>query len=299
MGSDGGRVIHELEICHRHMPITDTDRGEVLCRECGMVITDRLEDMQHDLYSDPRGSRNSSRTGPAISLTMHDGGLYTTIGNNTDSTGRRIRNKSRFDRIRMWDQRAKSVPRTRNLGAALTFLHGLRAKLAIPENVAEEAAYHYRKALDMGLVRGRSSSPILLACLYAACRESSTPRSLDDLSTAGNVKKTALSRALRLVVQNLELKLEPYDVSTFTARLANNLNLGEKIKRDAFQIISRARVLRIIEGKNPVAFAAGALYLAAIKNSHPLTQGMMVAASGISSVTIRNTSGMIRRAIGV
>ncbi len=286
--SDGG-------VCLEHAPITDADRGEILCRMCGTVITDRIEDVRHDQYGDMSGSKNLHRTGPSISLTMHDKGLYTVIGSDSDSSGNRITDKNKFDRLRRWDKRTKSVSKTRNLGAAFTLLHGLKTKLAIPESVTEKAAYYYRKALDQKLIRGRSMAPMLLACLYAACRETHTPRSLEDLSLASNIRKTSLSRALRLMVRNMDLRLDQYDISAFMTRMANNLSLREKTKRDALLIIERSRGLNIIGGKNPVAFAAAALYMASLINGEPVTQSLMTSSSGISSVTIRNTAALIKK----
>jgi len=44
--------------------------------------------------------------------------------------------------------------------------------------VKEKAAYIYRKALDKGLDRGRSLSDLKASALYAACRDTETPRNL-------------------------------------------------------------------------------------------------------------------------
>jgi transcription initiation factor TFIIB len=77
--------------------------------------------------------------------------------------------------------------------------------------------------------------------------------------------------------------------------MANNLGLREKTKRDALLIIERSRGLNIIGGKNPVAFAAAALYMASLINGEPVTQSLMTSSSGISSVTIRNTAALIKK----
>ena len=284
-------------MCQDHLVVTDLERGEIYCGTCGIVFTEKIENLQYDDHYIHDGNYFSeARTGPSMTLTMHDKGLYTLIGGNKDSSGHSIsgQNRTMFYRLRSWDKRSKSEPRTRNLGAAFTLLHGLKTKLAIPENVLEKAAYIYRKAQSSGLIRGRSFPPILIAALYVACRESNTPRTLNDLSKAGNVKRAIISSSLRLLIKNLNLRLEQYDISDFIARLSNNLNFSEKTKRMAFEILQKSKKIRIVEGKNPMAFATASLYLASVLSGETRSQAKFSDASGISCVTIRNTSALIK-----
>ena len=270
--------------CPDYMLTVDADRGEIICRGCGTVITDRLPD---ERYGGQLGTASVPDGDPATLLTMYDRGLYTMMGDKP--------NLGKFDRLQKWDKRTKSTAKTRNLGVAFTLLHSIKSKLAIPENVTEKAAYYYRKALEKKLIKNKGTAPMLLACLYAACRQTNTPRSLGDLSTAGNIKKTRLSRAIRLVVRGMDLQLDQYDISSFVTRMANNINFKERTKRDALEIIRSLGGTNVVGGKNPVAIATAALYVSAILNEEDVTQSLMASASGVSTVTIRNISDLIRR----
>ncbi|HSG74117.1 MAG TPA: transcription initiation factor TFIIIB [Nitrosopumilaceae archaeon] len=284
--------------CEEHTEVTDIDRGETFCGNCGVIFTEKLADQEHEeQYFDNRTFNSLSRTGPSISLTMHDKGLFTVMGDNKDSSGHAITGRARatFSRLRLWDKRSKSESKTRNLGAAFTLLHGLQAKLGIPDSVSEKAAYLYRRAQSMGLVKGRSTGPLIVASLYAACRESNIPRSLDDVAKAGNIRRSTISRTLRLLIRNLDLKLSQYDTSNFIFRIGNNLNLKEKIKRDATEILENSKKNGITDGKNPIAFATAAIYLACLKNEHSITQSKLSDVSGVSCVTIRNTTAIIKK----
>ena len=66
--------------------------------------------------------------------------------------------------------------------------------MAISDSVVEKAAYIYRKALDKGLVRGRSISALMASALYAACRDTETPRNLKDVEIAANIKRKDIAR---------------------------------------------------------------------------------------------------------
>ena len=295
-------MLSKTKSCKQHFAITDSERGETFCNYCGVVLTEKLIDRTHENnYFDEFSTKNNARTGPATSLSMYDKGLYTVIGNNIDSTGRTLssKTKSNFERLRTWDKRSKSVSLGRNLGTAFIQLDAIKTKLGIPDNVMEETAYLYRKVVAKQIFRGRPIAPVLAACLYASCRSTNTPRSLDDIAKTANVKKTLVSRALRQLVRGLNMRLEQYNIQDFVTRLANNLDLDEKTKRRAFEILEYSKNQGVLEGKNPMGFAATSVYLACLENKKSVSQTLISNLSGISCVTIRNTAAQIRRKITV
>lgn len=291
----------KLDTCGIYPTVTDTERGEIVCGSCGLVLLQKLEDTHDETRYTQEEYMTQTRTGPATSLSMHDRGLSTRIGDNKDSTGNALSNKTKmtFSRLRMWDQRSKSKSINRNLGSAFTILAGIKTKLAIPDSVIENAAYIYRKVIAAKLARGRTIQSLVAASLYAACRETNTPRTLDDISKAGNVEKKILSRDLRTIVKTLDLSLRQYDSNSFVVRVSNDLGIKEKTKRDAFDIMAKSQEKRISDGKNPIAHAVACLYLACMLNNEKISQRKFSQESGISSVTIRNSIAIIRKALNL
>ena len=293
------KLITPAPNCDEHLFITDIDRGETVCKDCGVVETERIsDDGAGEQYVDEKKFLGATRVGPSVSLTMFDKGLYTQIANeNKDSSGRFLHGavRSSFDRLRKWDKRSKSEPLSRNFGTAFTILHGLKGKLAIPEGVLEKAAYIYRKAVAKKLTGGRSIPPFIAAALYIACRETNTPRSIDDIAKAANIRRTTVSRSIRLTVRTLDLKLEQYDIEKFVTRMANDLGCKEKTKRDALDILKKGRKAGIIEGKNPVAMACASLYVASYNNGEAPSQVKLSEISSVSCVTIRNSTALIKK----
>ena len=101
----------KLDACKTFSAITDSERGEVVCGGCGLILVQNMEDTSHDSNSHTMEDFfKLTRTGPATSLTMHDQGLSTIIGNNQDSTGKALSSKTKyeFSRLRTWDNRSKS-----------------------------------------------------------------------------------------------------------------------------------------------------------------------------------------------
>lgn len=279
--------------------ITDSERGEIVCGGCGFVLLQKIPDMSHEgsKFSQEDYMR-TARTGPATLLSMYDRGLSTVIGTNRDSSGNSLSSKTRseFNRLRTWDQRSKSRTTTA-LGKAFTLLHGMKTKLNIPENVIENAAYIYRKAVAAKLTRGRTMTSLIAASLYAACRENNTPRTLNDIAAVGNVERRVLSRDLRTIIKKLGLNLNQYDTASFIVKISNNLNLKEKTKRDAFDILRRCEKKEITAGKHPVAQAAASLYIACVINGERISQKRFSVESGVSDVTIRNRAALIKKTL--
>ncbi len=156
------------------------------------MVSERLEDSGPEWRSFPDDRISRERTGVGTSLAIHDHGLSTVIGpTNRDTTGKPLSSsmKMALKRLRTWDSRSQTDSIDRNFRQAFSELNRLKDKLAISDAVIEKAAYIYRKSLEKKLVRGRSIPAMIGAALYAACRDTETPRTLNDITAAINIKR--------------------------------------------------------------------------------------------------------------
>ena len=223
---------------------------------------------------------------------MHDMGLATIIGpTDRDATGKPLSAsmKSTIERLRTWDSRSQvHEPVDRNFRQAFSELDRLKDKLAVGDAVIEKAAYIYRKALEKGLVRGRSISALIASALYAACRDTETPRTLKDIANASNIKRKDIARCYRLLLRELSLKMPVVNPINCISRIASIAGLSEKTKREAAIILKNAEEIKISAGKDPMGLAAAALYVACVTNGENKTQRDVAEAAGVTEVTIRN-----------
>ena len=223
---------------------------------------------------------------------MHDMGLATVIGaEDRDAAGRALPStmKAAIERLRTWDGRSQvHEPVDRNLRQAFSELDRLADKLNLSDAVIEKAAYVYRKALEKGLVRGRSISALIAASLYAACRDTETPRTLKDVAAACNIKKKDIARCYRLLLREMELRMPVVDPTKCVSRIASKAGLSEKTKRSALVILKKAEATRTSAGKDPMGLAAAALYVACVMEGENKTQKDVAEAAGVTEVTIRN-----------
>ena len=279
--------------CGKKSLLTDQVTGEQFCGKCGYVTSEKLQASGPEWRSFQKdGGSDPARTGAPSSLTIHDMGLSTVINpQNKDATGKPLSSsmKSTITRLRTWDSRSQtSATADRNLRQALNELNRLKDKLTISSNVLEKAAYLYRKALEKKLVRGRSISAMIAASLYAACRDTETPRTLKDIADAANVKRKDISRCYRLLYNELELKMPVVDPIQCIARISSNLKITEKIKRYAAKILKETQKRQESSGKDPMGLAAAALYFSCAINGVSITQRDLAEAAGVTEVTIRN-----------
>ncbi len=230
--------------CGKNNLVTDIESGELFCSFCGMVLDEIvLDNGPERMFSD--SAVNKARTGNRTSLARHDQGLSTIINPlNKDSSGKPLpaSMKSSLKRLRVWDSRSKNNRSVdRNLQQALGELLKMKEKLFLSDAITEKAAYIYRKALEKKLIRGRSILAMVASALYAACRESGTPRTLNEVSGAINITKKDLSAGYRLIVKELDLKMPVLHSVSYVAKIASVAKLSEKTKRCAVNILKKSR----------------------------------------------------------
>jgi len=286
--------------CGKNNLVTDGVSGEVFCGKCGFVIDEKISDNGSErMFSD--STVNKSRTGDRTSLTRHDHGLSSIINPiNKDASGKPLSSsmKSSLSQLRRLDSRSTTHSSIdKNLKQALSELLKMKEKLSLSDTVSEKAAYIYRKVLERKLVRGRSITAMIASSLYAACRETETPRTLKEVSSTINITKKELSGCYRLIVKELDLRMPIIDSVSCIAKISSNTELSEKTKRYAIKILKQAEKERILSGKEPMGLAASALYLACIVTGEHVTQRTMAEASGVTEVTIRNRCKNLKKFI--
>jgi transcription initiation factor TFIIB len=172
-------------------------------------------------------------------------------------------------------------------------------KLTVSEAVTEKAAYVYRKALERGLVRGRSITFIIAASLYAACRDVEVPRTLKDVAAVSNVKRKHLARSYRLLLKEMGIEILVVDPSKCVSKIASRAGVSEKTQRRAREILIKAKQMRISAGKDPMGFAASALYVACTLEGEEKTQKDIAEAARVIEVTIGNRNKGLRESLGI
>lgn len=271
--------------------ITDLENGEIIIKNSGIVIKDRISinTQSGNLFAN---NEYASYRGNTSSLKFHDMGLSSIIGKfNHDFAGKSIKNQMKYDmkRMRMWDARSR-VQKTSdlNLRTALMEMDKLKGKLNLSDAILERSSYLYRKAVLHQLIRGRKIKGIVGACMYLACREMDISRSITEFSKSLQENRSSISRNIRLLIVNLRLTVSIQDPANDIIKISNNLEIPEITKRVALDLLDIIKEQNLIAGKKPSAIAAALIYIACIKTEVELSQLKIASTAEISGPTIRN-----------
>ncbi|MEM3549852.1 MAG: transcription initiation factor IIB [Candidatus Bathyarchaeia archaeon] len=298
------RLVDKCPECGSVNLIHDYDTGETVCGECGLVLYEQMMDKGPEWRAFTQEEKASrSRVGIPTSYSVHDKGLSTAISQvDRDAFGRKLPLSTRLQmwRLRKWQIRSRvhsSIDR--NLAQAMAELDRLSDKVYIPPSIKEKAAVIYRKALDKGLVRGRSIAAIAAAALYAACRGSGTPRTLREIAEASLVDKKDVARCYRLLLRELEVQMPIADPLTYISKIAEKTGISGKTQGLAIQILQEARQRRAAAGKDPMGLAAAALYIACMQSNEKKTQKDIAEAAGVTEVTVRNRYKTLKKQLNL
>ncbi len=278
-------VMSRCPECGSTQMMRDSDRGEIICRDCGLVIEDKMVDFDkewRDADSDVAEKRR--RTGAPMSYTQADRGLGTQIG--TQQELRRL-GDSKFFRLRRWQQRTMTGLE-RNLRQALSEIHQLTSALVLGRQVEEETARIYTLAAQKGLAKGRQIEELVAAACYIACRNFDVPKHIKEIAEKSSVDRKILHRNYKHLIRNLNLRVQQSDPTDFVFKFSQKLNLSAETQTLAIEIIEKAKEKAITSGKSPVGIVGGAIYIASMINKEKRTQSQIAKEIGATEVTVRN-----------
>ncbi len=296
--------LHLCPECGSLNLIEDYDQGETICQDCGLVLTQNTMSKGPEWRAFTKEEKDErGRVGIPTSFSIHDKGLSTVIDRvNRDAYGRQLSPETRMEmlRLRKWQIRTRVHSSSdRNLAQAMAELDRLTDRLHVPANVKEASAIVYRKALDNGLVRGRSIAAIAAASLYAACRSSETPRTLKEVASASRIKKKDVARCYRLLLRELEMSMPVEDPVRCISKIASRAEITMVTQQEAIRVLKDAKRKGVVSGKDPMGLAAAALYVACVVTGEKKTQKEIAEIANVTEVTVRNRYKGLKDSLGM
>jgi len=271
----------------------DYECAEVVCMDCGFVITAKIADRGPEwraFTNEQRAKR--TRVGAPLTYTIHDKGLSTMIDwHDRDVYGKSLSpgQKAQVYRLRKWQRRIRVSDATeRNLAFALSEITKIANNLNLPKNILETASVIYRKAVKERLIRGRSIQGVTAAAVYLACRQCRLARTLEEIAQASNVNKKEVGRSYRFLVKELDYFVPPVKPSQYITKFSNQLTMQGKVEEIAHKILATAKELKLTSGRGPTGIAAAASYIASVLTGERKTQREIAEIAQVTEVTIRN-----------
>ena len=281
------------KLCGSNEWDTDISRGETVCSVCGFVVEQNMIDPGAEWVNHSDGA-DRSRVGAPTTVSLSDKGLSTVI-DKRDLTGGNARlNGMSSKQVRDWrrratiDQRSKTRDsRSRNLAKAMQFI---RDRGDLPPQLRDQASGLYRKAVEKGLVTGRSIRGVTAACVYIAAREARIPRRIEDVAErfdmTSEVEIKELKRTIRLVARELGTHHISGPIE-YLDKFHSDLQLPPRVLGRANEIWDQTKEDLAWQGKKPSGIAGVLLYRAAADCGSNRTQNEVCSVCGVSEVTLR------------
>lgn len=297
------QMIEKCPECGSRNIVHDYDTGEIVCSNCGLVINERTIDKGPEWKDFTlEETEKRSRVGMPLNVAVHDQGLSTTFRPTRDRYGELLPSKTQSEmrRLKRWQTYSRvHSSDERNLAKAMVELDLLCDKFKIPDSIKKNAAIIYRKALKKRLIRGRSIKNIVVASLYAACRDGGIPRTLNELAGEDKAYRKIISRDYRVLLLELNLRMTVADQVNYISKIAEPLKISGETQGVAVQILREAQAKKISVSKDPISIAAAVLYTACRLRSEKITQKEIAEVANITEVTVRNRYKELIKRLGI
>ncbi len=290
-------------MCGSTHRIVDPVLAETHCAECGLVFDGSLIIATAPPPAEETGSEGSGR---GIGPFVRPGGTKRTLGSTLsltrDGQGKRLgwHRRYEFQHLKrvMQRQTSRAVDGPLDRSAARGEIQTAGEQLGLPEVVLAEAEHVYRESKVRGLFRGRSLPASVGACLYAACRRFSIPRTLGEVANAVNARRSDVGRTFKVVQRGSGLPIPGVGTKAFLTRYAQELALSPHVRSTVEAMLEQAREDPELSGLSPHGLVAALIYIAAEQNGEHRSRAQVARVSSVTEVTLRSTSRLVEKVWG-
>lgn len=181
--------------------------------------------------------------------------------------------------------------RGREVPCELSWLQG---DLSIPKSVKDRGTSICCEVVRRKLTRKQPLQVIAASSAYAACRESNSPVTLRELATAAHSNPEEIGRCYIFIRDRLHLAPPSPNGTAYAMKVASRVKASEEATKLSLVVEKRASA----EGfgvRNPMTMAAAAVYLSCLTTGENLRQTDVAEAAGVSVISVRECSKLMRR----
>jgi len=280
---------------HQHSVIYDYENGEKICKFCGIVVQDKLYDTELDINFCKY--KSDTNTGSPRSIILNVNGMSTAIADYSTKSPKSFSSRKEHNKIEFLHKIVSCSNRKRNLKIVLDLLDRIKDKLSLTSACIEEALLYYKKALDRGLIKGRSIKELIVACVYLVCKSSSIPRTLTEISQIVEANEIFAGRCYRLLIRELKIIQVQFKPSIFIRKIADVANIHERTVRESIDMLLAIQNESLFSGKNSLSLAAAILYITCRKHRQKISQAKIATAANINIMTLRKRLLEVRTVI--
>lgn len=253
--------------CKRDPPniIEDYSSGDMVCRDCGIVVGDRIIDTRSEwrtFQNDGTGGDDPSRVGGPSNPLLDNGSLGTAISSKDNYSGV-------SKELNRAQGRTTMKPGEKALVAAFRDISAKCDRIGLPRLIADKAKQYYKLVDDSKTMKGKNSEGIVAACIYLACRQESVTRTYKEISALTMVPKKEIGKCFKQIQELLKnssafsggRSMGTVSTEDFITRFCSHLRLGMDVQKAATAVLKKCSELGVTAGKSPISVASAAIYL--------------------------------------
>ena len=255
--------INNIEDCNKCCSENVVNDGrEIICRDCGNVISELLDynaewryyGFEDSKYSDP------TRCGLPTNELLPESSLGSTISFKCGESYemKKIRN------YHVWN----AMPyRERSLYNVFDGINIRAINNGIPHCIIEEAKNLYKKISEIQIHRGSNRSGIIASCIYKACILQGCPRSAKEIADIFKLNITHMTKGCKkfdeiMNTNSIQCNSNKCTKSIdFIHRFCSKLNLGKNIVDICEHVCEKAEEYNLVSKCIPPSIAAGSIFL--------------------------------------
>ena len=253
--------------------VTDRERGEVVCAQCGLVVAESAVDTGPEWRVFDEREKRRVRTAPLKLVIKTDMAVK-------PEHGVQWRRLAKFHRETMHGYE-------RRLSAIGSEIRRVKECAGLPQSVAEEAEVLVKRFFE--IVAGFPPEVVAVAVLWIAAKAAGAPRPLEDFLKCSRAEERRVRRVAWRLKEAVRLGRRP-DIEDYVGTLAARVGLPASIVKAAVELLERNR--RVLFGKNPWVSAAAALWLASLKRLGLLKA--LAEAAGTTPTSVRNAANRLK-----
>jgi len=284
--------------CNGEDIIEDKKRGDMICRDCGLVLHAHLVDFSSEWrgFSENRGNVDPCRVGTPVNPLL--GSRLGTIL----SKGLKGSNFLNERLIRTQNQSAMQKV-DRFLFNSFTKISIILEKGSLSKNIKEKSEELFKIYFDhltlksdgsrkKFSLRKNETKSTIAAVIFLVCRNESLPRSFKEISEISKISKKDIGIRVRAIERSLRgVKISRNrNTDDFIKRFCTKLSLPESSSSIAEKIAILVREKDGLYGRNYISVAAASIYIITqLSNSNfGPTISDIAKVSGTSEVTIKS-----------
>lgn len=271
-------------ICKNTDIFNDTAKGNLICNNCGTILSEMLDTTAEWRYynSDDSKSMDPSRCGCPVNPYLPKSSLGTLIASKNIN----------LTRIHQWN----SMPYTeRSLLSVFDDITTRCHKNNIPKSVIDDAIFYYKKIHDSKVItRGAIRKGIKAACVLIACQKKKISMVPNDIAKIFDVKSTDITRGCKKfyeLIGNIDAlsEIENLNSDDYVQRFCKKLKINKKYSDIAKTVAQKTEELNITCENTPPSIAAGSILLVCTTLNLLIGKKQVAVSCNISEVTITKT----------